>query len=91
MAVGNIDGWQKVLSASNDEALQSIGEDLRTLRSELQKSSIDGQKVGELLSTLGQKTTDAAAKADPSLSPQLLQLGSLLSDAGEQLGGGDEG
>ena len=91
MAVGNIDGWQKALSASGDQALQSIGNDLKTLRGELQKSSVDGQKVGQLLSTLGQKTTEVAAKADPSLSPQLLQLGSLLSDAGKQLSGDQEG
>ncbi|MGI9175789.1 MAG: hypothetical protein ACR2GR_10780 [Rhodothermales bacterium] len=90
MAVGNIDGWEKALSSSGDQELQSIGEDLKTLKSELQKSSVDGQKVGEVLSTLGEKTTQAAAKADPALSPQLLQLGSLLSDAGKQLSGDQE-
>ncbi|HEV2121681.1 MAG TPA: hypothetical protein VGW38_02765, partial [Chloroflexota bacterium] len=88
MAVGNIDGWMRVLRETDDQQLHSIADDLEELKSELRKSSVDGQKVGQLLSTLGQKTTQAASKADPALSPQLLQLGDLLSDAGEQLTSG---
>ena len=96
MAVGNIDGWIKALRAADGQQLKGIADDLEELRSELQKSSIDGQKVGQLLNTLGEKTTQAASKADPALSPQLLQLGSLLLDAGKQLSGeqtqgGDKG
>ena len=91
MAVGNIDGWIKALRESDEQGLGSIADDLEQLKSELQKESVDGQKVGELLNTLGEQTTQAASKADPALSPQLLQLGSLLSDAGGQLSGGQGG
>ena len=53
---------------------------LRTLRSQLQASPIDGMAVGMTLSELGEQTT-AAAGGDASLR----QLGQALSQTGAML------
>lgn len=53
-AVGNIDSWINTLGGMNGTS--AITNDLKTLKMELQKPSIDGMKVGNLLKSLATKT-----------------------------------
>lgn len=86
-AVQNIEAWQARLRGSNNPTLRQVHDDLGRLRTELQRSSLDRQAIGRLLTSLGQNTTAAAASADATSRPQLTRLGSLLSTAGSQLSG----
>ncbi|MFN3596118.1 MAG: hypothetical protein ACK41D_02470 [Rubricoccaceae bacterium] len=86
-AVQNIEAWQARLRGSDNPTLVQIHDDLGRLRTELQRTTLDGQAIGRLLTSLGQNTTAAAASADAASRPQLTRLGSLLSAAGGQLAG----
>ena len=57
-AVSNVDGWISELSGMN--GTNDLVEDLRSLRSELTASSIDGEKVSDLLFELAEDTSDVA-------------------------------
>ena len=77
----NIDGWIAQLEGNPDFA--PVVTDLRTLKTQLAATPIDGSAVGATLQSLGSATTGAAA-GDGSLET----LGSTLSSAGDQLAGG---
>ena len=77
----NIDGWIAQLDGNPDFA--PVVTDLRTLKTQLAASPIDGSAVGATLQSLGAATTGAAA-GDGALET----LGSTLSSAGDQLAGG---
>lgn len=85
MAISNIEAWQQRLS---EAGLTEIESGLADLKDALQQQPIDGERVGELLSQLGDQTTQAAAQAEAGASEQLGQLGNVLTTAGEQLTGG---
>ena len=87
-AVANIDGWLTQLDDADDDALDAVADNLEELRSLLQDQPIDGAEVGNLLTELGQQTTDAAANAAGQQMTQLQTLGETLTTAGEQLTGG---
>ena len=80
-ATENIDGWIAQLEGNPDFA--PVVTDLRTLKTQLMASPIDGSAVGATLQSLGSATTGAAA-GDTSLET----LGSTLTSAGNQLAGG---
>ena len=77
-ALANIDGW--IAQLEGTPAAAPVVANLRTLRSQLQASPIDGMAVGMTLSELGEQTT-AAAGGDASLR----QLGQALSQTGAML------
>ena len=77
----NIDGWIAQLEGNPDFA--PVVTDLRTLKTQLAASPIDGAAVGATLQSLGSATTGAAG-GDGALET----LGSTLSSAGSQLAGG---
>ena len=77
----NIDGWIARLEGNPDFA--PVVTDLRTLKTQLAMSPIDGAAVGSTLQSLGAATTGAAG-GDGALET----LGSTLSSAGDQLAGG---
>ena len=79
-AVANIDGWISQLEGNADAA--PVVENLRTLRTQLTTTPLDGAAIGSTLQTLGEQTT-AAAGGDAALG----QLGSALSSAGDMLAG----
>lgn len=81
-AVSNIDGWISKLEGNPDAA--PIVENLRTLRTQLTATPIDGAAVGQTLTTLGEQTTSVAG-GDAALE----QLGSALSSAGQMLTSGN--
>lgn len=87
-AVSNIDGWISRLEQVGGESTAPIVQGLQSLRGELTASSIDGQAVGGILSQLGQQTSQLAGTVQGATAQQLEQLGSLLSQAGQQLTGG---
>jgi len=87
-AVSNINGWQKKLRNSDAQGASQIVSTLGELKNALQQSQIDGQRVGDLLSQLGEQTTQAAGNVQGQQATQLKQLGSTLSKAGSQLTGG---
>jgi predicted small secreted protein len=87
-AVSNINGWQKKLRNSDAQGASQIVSTLGELKNALQQSQIDGQRVGDLLSQLGEQTTQAADNVQGQQATQLKQLGSTLSKAGSQLTGG---
>jgi hypothetical protein len=86
-AVSNIEMWQGRLRAANNPALSTIADDLEELKTELGRSPINGTAVGSILSRVGERTTAAASGADPAVSQRITRLGTLLSQAGTQLGG----
>lgn len=79
-ALANIEGWQTTLEASDDTAVQALGAQLGALATALQAESIDGQEVGDLLTSLGGGTLDVAGG-----DAQLESLGNLLTDVGGSL------
>lgn len=83
-ALSNIDGWIARLDGNADAA--PVVENLRTLRSQLTASPIDGAAVGRTLTTLGEQTTAVAAGAGGERGA-LERLGSALSQAGRNLTG----
>ncbi len=88
MAISNIEGWQQRLQNADFDGASEIESGLGDLMDALQQQPIDGQRVGELLSQLGNQTTQAAAQAEAGASEQLNQLGNILTTAGQQLTGG---
>lgn len=80
-AVANIDSWISTLEGNPDAA--PVVENLRTLRTQLTTTPLDGAAIGQTLSTLGEQTTSVAG-GDTALE----QLGSALSSAGEMLTNG---
>ena len=83
-ALANIDGWIAKLDGNADAA--PIVENLRTLRTQISASPIDGMAVGQTLTTLGEQTTAAAAMGGDQQSA-LEALGGALSEAGAALTG----
>ena len=72
----NVDSWIESLRPLG-AAGQSIIDDLEALKAELTGSSPDGSKIGKLLSSLGQATTQNAGG-----KPELTTLGQQLSALG---------
>lgn len=84
-AVSNIDGWAATMEGNAE--LSGIHDNLMSLKSELQADEIDGAAVGELLTELGDQTTQAASSASGQMASQIERLGGLLTQAGNQLSG----
>lgn len=80
VAVSNIDGWIARLSAM--DGTDGIVSDLRTLKSQLQASSLDGMAIGRTLEDLGEQTLALATPGS-----ELASLGGALEGAGEMLTG----
>lgn len=80
-AVTNIESW--IASLEGTPGAENVVENLRTLRDQLQTTPIDGNAVGMTLIELGNETTSLAAG-----DTRLERLGSMLTEAGQQLTGG---
>lgn len=83
-ATANIDSWIAKLEG-NAAAAPVVG-NLRTLRTQLGATPIDGAAVGQTLTTLGEQTT-AAAAGTGAQQASLETLGRTLSEAGAALTG----
>lgn len=65
-----------------------MARDLTMLRGELTQPTIDGDRVGTLLISMGTKTQRLSIGADPAARGDLARLGILLMDAGFSLRNG---
>lgn len=83
-ALSNIDSW--IAKLEGNAAAAPVVENLRTLRTQLTATPIDGSAVGQTLSTLGEQTTAAAASLGGDQT-SLQTLGTTLSEAGASLTG----
>lgn len=82
-ATGVIDRWIETLAGNlyvDDSDL--LVEDLRQLRAQLAKPSIDGGEVGDILERLARETEQAGESADDA---SVLRLAEWLEEAGEAL------
>jgi hypothetical protein len=86
-AVSNIDGWITRLEAGEDvPQRERIVESLRALRTELQRSPLDGTRISQLLLELGDYTSRSGGQAD---NPAVQRMGDLLRSAGQRIRAGD--
>ncbi len=81
-----ISTWRRALGQSSDAALTEVSETLGELRNALDNKSLDGKKIGGILSRLGEQTSACAKAADAAYSAKLTQLGNALSKVGKTLG-----
>ena len=79
-AVSVIDSWQQQLQGS------PLAEQLGELKAALSSGGTSkGKSLTEILTSIGQGTTEAAKTADPSAATKVKQLGELLSKAASSL------
>ena len=79
-AVAVIESWQQQLQGND------IAEDLGELKAALTAgSSSKGMSVSEILTDLGEDTSEAATSASGDVAAKVKQLGELLSQAGKSL------
>lgn len=79
-----IERWLNTLAEHPE--LNDVATTLGVLRSEITSKPIDGNRVGEILSRLGERTSEAAAKAeDDGVRSHVERLGKILSKGGAAL------
>ena len=79
---------QSQLAGSSNPALKSIASDLSALQTELGASTVNGSRVGAILTRLGPKVSRVARSQSGMLASTLRQIGSELTSSGRQLSGG---
>lgn len=82
-ALDNINGW--IAQLDGMDGADDIVEGLEELRDALGASPLDGEYIGEILSELGEETTEVAATVTGAQQDGLMRLGELLSTAGASL------
>lgn len=80
----SIESWQTELKGYEGKPFDTIVTDLSHLHDELGKDTVDGKKVGKLLTKLGKETARVASSADEK-NDLVAELGSQLEKAGAQL------
>lgn len=76
-AIAVIESWQQQLQGTD------LAEDLGDLKQALQSGDVSS--ISEILSDLGEDTSEAAADASGDVAVKVEQLGELLSQAGQSL------
>lgn len=77
-----IDGWIETLNGNED--LADISSDLKDLKEAI--SNMDGKKIVELMTSLGEQTTAAASSANGDDASGVKKLGSALTSAAKTIG-----
>jgi hypothetical protein len=80
----SIASWQTELGGYEGKTFETIVTDLGHLHDELGKATIDGKKVGKLLTKLGKETARVASSADEK-NDLVAELGDQLEKAGASL------
>jgi len=80
----SIESWRAELKGYEGKNFATIVTDLGHLHDELGKATIDGKKVGKLLTKLGKETARVAASADDK-NELVTELGNQLERAGAEL------
>lgn len=83
-AIASIDEWYAMLHKSEDETQKEIANSLKQLKQALSGKG-KGTNLGELLTQLGEQTTEAAADAQRGLKGPIQRLGKLLSKTGKSI------
>jgi len=82
-----VEHWEATLRNADDANLHPLADLLAELRDALAADRLDGRHIGDLLLSLGEGTTAAAADApEDRIGPRLEQLGALLTRGGRSLG-----
>jgi hypothetical protein len=80
----SIESWQSELESYDGKPFDTIVTDLGHLHDELGKDTIDGKKVGKLLTKLGKETARVATSGDDK-NDLISELGHQLEKAGTEL------
>lgn len=85
-ALDAIDEWHGTLQKSKEPEFKELADGLKELKQLLKGGKATGHEISEVLSHIGDQTSDIASDADKSLKPSLQKLGKQLSKAGQSLG-----
>ncbi|MBD2073149.1 hypothetical protein H6F86_04440 [Phormidium sp. FACHB-592] len=85
-ALGAIDEWHGTLQKAKEPAVKELANGLKELKQLLKGGKATGHDIGEVLSHIGDQTSDIAAEADKGMKTSLQKLGKQLSKAGQALG-----
>ena len=85
-ALGAIDEWYGTLHKSKEPEVKELADGLKELKQLLKGGKATGHDLGEVLSHIGDQTSDIAAAADKGVKTSLQKLGKQLSKAGQALG-----
>jgi len=85
-AFGAIDEWHSTLNKAKEPEFKELAAGLKELKQLLKGGKATGHEIGELLSHIGEQTSDIAADADKGLKAALQKLGKQLSQSGRSLG-----
>jgi hypothetical protein len=84
-ALKMIDQWHTVLQKSKEPELKAIATGLKDLQKTLKRDDATGHELSEILSHLGEQTSEIASKAKQGLKTPLQHLGKQLTKAGRSL------
>lgn len=84
-ALSIIDEWYTILHKSEEESIKEIANGLKQLKQVLKRSKAKGADIGEVLTKVGDQTTEAASSAGRGLKGRIQRLGKQLSKAGKSL------
>lgn len=85
-ALGVIDEWHGTLQKSQEPEVKELAKGLKELKQLLKGGKATGHELGEVLSHIGDQTSDLASEADKGLKTSLQKLGKQLAKAGQALG-----
>ncbi|MBW4692363.1 MAG: hypothetical protein KME27_11420 [Lyngbya sp. HA4199-MV5] len=85
-ALGAIDEWHGVLQKAKEPELKELASGLKELKQLLKGGKATGHDIGEVLTHIGDQTSDLASDADKGVKTSLQKLGKQLSKAGQALG-----
>jgi hypothetical protein len=84
-ALKMIDQWHSLIQKSKEPEMKAIATGLKDLQKTLKRDDATGHDLSEILSHLGEQTSEIAAKAKQGLKTPLQHLGKQLTKAGRSL------
>jgi hypothetical protein len=84
-ALKMIDQWHSLIQKSKEPEMKGIATSLKDLQKTLKRDDATGHDLGEILSHLGEQTSEIASKAKQGLKTPLQHLGKQLTKAGRSL------
>jgi ABC-type transporter Mla subunit MlaD len=84
-AIAVIDQWEAALKDTKDKPLKEVSSSLKELKKLLKGKKTEASELGEVLTKLGEQTTEAAAEAERGTKGQLQKVGKALSKVGQSL------
>jgi ABC-type transporter Mla subunit MlaD len=84
-AVGMIDMWHNLVQKADGQAFEEIASSLKDLKQVLKRSSAKPEAIAEVLTKLGEQTSEVASEAPRGFKTVIQKLGKQLSAAGKQI------